>query len=131
MLLPSLTLRVVPAPAPEHQGKVVLERAREGLTSRFVLGSIWRAHRVRLLCALVLQLCYSGIQFAGPLLLNQIIRFLSTPKLAQTVGALPAGGRGSLPFCARRCESLAIGHATPTALDRPRPPAPARCRTRA
>lgn len=66
----------------------MLERAREGTTSRFVLGSIWRAHRVRLLCALVLQLVYSGIQFAGPLLLNQIIKFLSTPEPVQTVGVL-------------------------------------------
>ena len=90
------------------QGKTILERAEQGKTSRFVLRSIWVCHYRRILPALALQLFYSGVQFAGPLLLNQIVKFISKPEALQTVrrqSALPAtlpGSRSwatSQPFC--------------------------------
>jgi ABC-type multidrug transport system fused ATPase/permease subunit len=48
-----------------------------------VLGAIWRRHRLRLLAALVLQACYSGVQFVGPLMLNQIVQFLTRSDLEE------------------------------------------------
>ena len=50
-------------------------------------------HYRRILPALALQLFYSGVQFAGPMLLNQIVKFISKPEALQTVGAPPAGSR--------------------------------------
>ena len=80
------------------QGKTILERAEQGKTSRFVLRSIWVCHYRRILPADALQLFYSGVQFAGPLLLNQIVKFISKPEALQTVrrqSALPATLPGS------------------------------------
>lgn len=100
--------QVAAAEAGGDAGAARLEAAREGTTSRFVLHSIWHAHKVRLLCALVLQVAYSGIQFAGPLMLNQIIKFLSLPPAAETVRARAhALGRGG-SSCLRCLEVLSV-----------------------
>lgn len=67
------------------QGAAVVKAAEEGQTSRLVLRSIFFCHWPRLLAALCLQLFYSGLQFAGPLFLNQIVKFISSPPALQTV----------------------------------------------
>ncbi|PSC67462.1 hypothetical protein C2E20_8853 [Micractinium conductrix] len=72
------------AAAKGEKGKVILAAAEKGETSRFVLNSIWLCHYPRLVAALCLQLFYSGIQFAGPLFLNQIVKFITKPKELQT-----------------------------------------------
>lgn len=67
-----------------EKGAGILVRAEKGETSRFVLRSIWCCHYKRILAALCLQLCYSAIQFAGPMFLNQIVRFITKPVALQT-----------------------------------------------
>ncbi|KAL4852933.1 Multidrug resistance-associated protein 1 [Chlorella vulgaris] len=73
------------------KGAAILARARAGETSRLILRTIWLCHYPRILAALVLQLFYSGIQFAGPLLLNQIVKFISLPTAeeAAATGLVP------------------------------------------
>ena len=55
----------------------VLEQARDGKVGRFIFLSIWRQHRYRIIFAMILQLTYSGIQFVGPLMLNEIVKILT------------------------------------------------------
>lgn len=87
---PACSAACAPAPC-LLQGKVILAAAEKGETSRFVLNSIWLCHYPRLVAALCLQLFYSGIQFAGPLFLNQIVKFITKPKELQTVCSLKGG----------------------------------------
>jgi hypothetical protein len=70
------------------QGATILKRAEAGDTSRFVVRTIWGCHYHRLVAALCLQLFYSGMQFAGPLLLNQIVKFITQPEALQSVRAV-------------------------------------------
>jgi hypothetical protein len=90
---------------PSLQGAAILARARAGETSRLILRTIWLCHYPRILAALVLQLFYSGIQFAGPLLLNQIVKFISLPTAeeaavrARLPACLPTSGPACLPAC--------------------------------
>jgi hypothetical protein len=63
-------------------GRAVLEGARRGDTSRFVLRSILNQHKLRLVYALILQVIYSGVQFVGPTMLNNIVKFLSASAAA-------------------------------------------------
>ena len=80
----SHALSLLPCPT---QGQAQLEAAREGKTSRYVLMPIWLTHYPRLLAAMSLQCFYSGVQFAGPLMLNQIVRYITKPVSQQTVSA--------------------------------------------
>lgn len=88
-LSPFLTAPSSDSPLPTtHQrtkGAAIIKAAEEGTTSRFVLRTIWWCHYHRILAALCLQLCYSGVQFAGPLFLNQIVKFITLPESMQTV----------------------------------------------
>lgn len=68
------------------QGAAILKGAEQGETGRLILSSIWLCHCRRILAALCLQLLYSGVQFAGPLFLNQIVKFITQPTELQTVG---------------------------------------------
>lgn len=65
------------------QGAEKIKAAAEGKTSRFLLRTIWGRHKWRILSALVLQCFYSGIQFAGPIMLNQITKILMKPPQEQ------------------------------------------------
>lgn len=59
------------------RGKARLQAAKEGTTSRFLFGSLLGRHKVRLLAAFCLQVVYSGVQFVGPIMLNNITKFLT------------------------------------------------------
>lgn len=103
------------------QGKESIEAAVQGKTSRFLLRSIWGRHQWRILFALALQLFYSGIQFAGPIMLNQITKILTKPSSQQVGvrrearGKFAKGGMG--PGHAR---GSFLPHAAPAALWRQR-----------
>ena len=60
-----------------------MESARQGKSSGFLLVTIWRQHMWRILLAVALQCFYSGIQFAGPIMLNQITTILTKPPAQQ------------------------------------------------
>lgn len=83
----------------------MLEAARNGESARFLLASIVGRHRWRLLAALVLQTVYSGIQFAGPLMLNQITKILMKTGDAQVRGR----ARGPAAACRERAMFRAGG----------------------
>lgn len=91
----------------------MVKAAEEGQTSRLVLRSIFFCHWPRLLAALCLQLFYSGLQFAGPLFLNQIVKFITNPPALQTVRRR-AGVEASLyskpmaSSCGAHCRRLCL-----------------------
>lgn len=94
------------------QGAAILARAEKGETSRLVLRSVWMCHYPRILAALCLQLFYSGVQFAGPMLLNQIVKFITQPEQLQTVSPLQAlslggGGGAGCPSAQTRSQPAA------------------------
>jgi len=59
-------------------GKKHLEDAKNGQTARFLLHTIFFRHWKRIIFSMCLQMIYSGVQFVGPLMMNQIIQFLQT-----------------------------------------------------
>jgi ABC-type multidrug transport system fused ATPase/permease subunit len=71
------------------EGEERLKKARKGETSRFLLKSILGQHKIRLIAALILQLFYAGIGFVGPLMLNQITKFLTTSEQSELSSAIP------------------------------------------
>ncbi len=77
------------------QGKAKVEAARQGETSRFLLLTIWGQHKWRIVSALALQVFYSGIQFTGPIMLNQITKILTKPPAQQVGGGGWGGGAGN------------------------------------
>ena len=68
------------------QGEALLERAREGKAARFLLRTIWLQHRTRILYAMTLQMFYAAVQFIGPLMLKEIVKFLSASDIAEALG---------------------------------------------
>ena len=64
----------------------VRDQAKDGKIARFLALSIWRQHKHRLLFAMLLQLTYSGVQFVGPLMLNQIVSILTTSDVLNRQG---------------------------------------------
>lgn len=93
--VPACSSTSVPWPS-APQGAAILKGAEEGKNGRLILVSIWLCHHRRILAALSLQLLYSGVQFAGPLFLNQIVKFITQPSFLQTVrGCWGAWGRGA------------------------------------
>lgn len=89
----------------------MVKAAEEGQTSRLVLRSIFFCHWPRLLAALCLQLFYSGLQFAGPLFLNQIVKFITLPESMQTVRGRAAGRWDTLRRWQRHCGGCKLGGA--------------------
>ncbi len=63
-----------------------LADAEKGLVGGYVLKAVWRRHRVRIAYTMLLQLCYSAVQFVGPLMLNQIIQILTSADIARQQG---------------------------------------------
>ncbi|KAL4457987.1 hypothetical protein ABPG75_012852 [Micractinium tetrahymenae] len=70
------------------KGAAILKGAEQGDNGRLLLFSIWQSHYPRILASLCLQLFYSGVQFAGPLFLNQIVKFITQPSFLQTDAGL-------------------------------------------
>lgn len=60
--------------------------AEKGLVGGYVLKTVWRRHRLRIAYAMLLQLCYSAVQFVGPLMLNQIVQILTSADIARQQG---------------------------------------------
>ena len=60
----------------EKEAKRIAD-AEKGLVAAYVLKTVWRRHRLRIGFAMMLQLCYSAVQFVGPLMLNNIIKILT------------------------------------------------------
>ncbi|KAL6776048.1 hypothetical protein ACKKBG_A19595 [Auxenochlorella protothecoides x Auxenochlorella symbiontica] len=70
------------------KGQRRLEDSRLGRSTAFMLTNFIRLHWVRVSVALSIQLLYSATTFAGPLLLNKIVRFLQTPEALQDAEGL-------------------------------------------
>jgi len=69
-----------------ESGTKNIQEAKDGKAARFLLSTIWMQHRHRILYAMCLQLIYSGIQFVGPLMLNQITKFLMRADALEQAG---------------------------------------------
>lgn len=54
-----------------------VKEAEAGRSAKFVFQTILKRHWKRIGYAMLLQLCYSGVQFVGPLMLNQIVKILT------------------------------------------------------
>ena len=65
------------------QGRAKLKAARNSQVAGILMKTVLAMHWPLLLGALALQLAYSGAQFAGPELLNQITQYLQTPRQLQ------------------------------------------------
>lgn len=65
------------------QGRAKLKAARDSQVAGILMKTVLAMHWPLLLGALALQLAYSGAQFAGPELLNQITQYLQTPRQLQ------------------------------------------------
>lgn len=63
-----------------------VEEAKNGVSARFVFLTILQRHWKRIMYAMCLQLCYSGVQFVGPLMLNEIIKILTQAEVARETG---------------------------------------------
>ena len=70
----------------DEKEKKRLEDAEKGLVARYVLKTIFSRHWRRIAFAMTLQLCYSAVQFVGPLMLNQIIKILTQAEYARQAG---------------------------------------------
>jgi ATP-binding cassette subfamily C (CFTR/MRP) protein 1 len=60
-----------------EKGQKFVEDAKKGVSARFVFRTILTRHWKRIAYAMGLQLCYSGVQFVGPLMLNEITKILT------------------------------------------------------
>lgn len=65
------------------EGRAKLKAARDSQVAGILMKTVLAMHWPLLLGALALQLAYSGAQFAGPELLNQITQYLQTPRQLQ------------------------------------------------
>ena len=70
----------------DEKEKKRLEDAEKGLVARYVLKTIFSRHWRRILFAMSLQLCYSAVQFVGPIMLNNIIKILTNAEYARQAG---------------------------------------------
>ena len=84
-----------------RSGPAALARARRGENAALLLRNFVQLHWRRVVISLALALFYTASSFAGPLLLNEIVKFLQTPAALQTVRCLQRKGRQSVPFRAR------------------------------
>lgn len=76
-----------------------LARARRGENASLLLRNFVQLHWRRVVISLALALFYTASSFAGPLLLNEIVKFLQTPAALQTVRHASRGvGRRITPF---------------------------------
>ena len=82
-----------PPPIVQPQGAGAARTAAEGGSGRPLLRALVGRHKWRLLGSLALQCVYVGIQFCGPLMLNQITTILSEPDKAAQVSAERGVGR--------------------------------------
>eukprot|EP00887_Chlorella_sp_A99_P001416 scaffold8.g1416.t1 len=61
-----------------------LKGAKEGEVAAPLTRTVWRRHRGRLLMALAMQMIYMALQFVGPNMLSQIVKYISQPEQLQT-----------------------------------------------
>ena len=69
-----------------EKGAKMVDDAKKGVSARFVFRTILARHWKRILYAMGLQLCYSGVQFVGPLMLNEITKILTQAELYRETG---------------------------------------------
>ena len=71
----------------QEKGDERVKEAEKGLSARFVFLTILTRHWKRIGYAMGLQLLYSGVQFVGPLMLNEITKILTNAEYARATGA--------------------------------------------
>lgn len=69
-----------------EKAKKKFEEAKEGKAARYLLKTIIGQHKGRILFAMTVQLCYAGLSFVGPIMLKNIVQFLTASDIAEAGG---------------------------------------------
>jgi ABC-type multidrug transport system fused ATPase/permease subunit len=69
-----------------EKAKRKFEEAKEGKAARYLLRTVIGQHKGRILFAMTVQLCYAGLSFVGPIMLKNIVQFLTASDIAEAGG---------------------------------------------
>ena len=71
------------------QGRAKLKRTAQGKIAGYLWNSLWQRHKRMMMVSLFLQFIYSAFNFAGPVLLNKVVTFLTSSALYKAEQSAP------------------------------------------